>query len=143
MVLYKLLVSSSHPHKHPSVSRNEAHEAQSLIEDCDDCNQWMFQHLATVQPRSPVASDVLEAINHWSLAHREIIREIVDLDPTLAFRMHNIFCNVCGSVMYAVSNNTTRRIPSLTNIVIQDMTRLRDSLQVNILVTILRSSSIN
>ena len=93
----------------------------------------MFQHLSALQPHSPVATDILEAIDRWSHNHREIIREIVDLDPTLAFRMHNIFCNVCGSVMHAITNKTERRIPSITNIVIQDVTRLRDSLKVIIL----------
>ena len=113
------------------VSRNEINEAQSFVEDCDDANQWMFQHLSALQPHSPVATDILETIHSWSHNHREIIREIVQLDPTLAFRMHNIFCNVCGSVMHAVTRNNERRIPSLTTIVLRDVTRIRDSLQVS------------
>ena len=103
--------------------------APELVKDCDDASGWMFQHLSSLQPHKPQSTELLQTIHSWSSNHRELIREIVDLDPTLAFRMHNIFCNVCGTIMHAVTHGTERRIPSITNIVLQDVTKLRDSLK--------------
>ena len=105
--------------------------APELVRDCDDASEWMFQHLSSLQPHNPQPTEILQAIHDWSTTHRSLIREIVELDPTLAFRMHNTFCNVCGTVMHSVTHNTARRIPSITNIVIQDATRLRDALRVS------------
>ena len=114
-----------------SGSPNEPHMAPELVKDCDDASEWMFQHLSSLQPHNPQPTDILQAIHDWSTTHRSLIREIVELDPTLAFRMHNTFCNVCGTVMHSVTHNTARRIPSITNIVIRDATRLRDALRVS------------
>ena len=70
------------------------------------------------------------AVDHWQRQHIELIDEIVEMDPTLAFRMHNVFCNVCGTVMYDMTHKKTQQIPTKLEHVVRDITSLRDKLKV-------------
>ena len=90
----------------------------------------MYQHINEMRSRSPIPNDTLTAIDQWSRRHLELISQIVDIDPTRAFRMHNIFCNVSGSVMYALTHNNASRLPSTLNLVLADLQNLLTQLQV-------------
>ena len=94
----------------------------------------MYGHINEYRARSTIPDDVLIAIDQWSRRHLELVKEITDIDPTRAFRMHNIFCNVCGSIMYGITHNSASRIPSTLNLVIQDLNRLLTSLQVRFIL---------
>ena len=61
----------------------------------------------------------------------DLIDEIVEMDPTLAFRMHNVFCNVCGTVMFDMSRKQTNQIPTKLQKVIQDIKAVRDKVKVS------------
>ena len=102
-----------------------------LLKDVREARDWMYQHIQELQTRIPPPRNIVIAVDHWQRQHIELIDEIVDMDPTLAFRMHNVFCNVCGTVMYDMTHKRTQQIPSKLEQVIRDITSVRDKVKVS------------